>query len=104
MQYCSVARERVKGCACSTINNNGRIPPTETITIEAVSHTPFRQKDLSCKLEDSQFNKLFASSSLPDRACLLSVSSPHAGAWLSVIPSPRLNLQVDPLEFQTALQ
>ena len=67
---------------------NGRITPTEAITIEAVSHAPCGQKDLSCKLEDSQFNKLFAYSSLPDRARLLSVSSPHAGARLSVIPSP----------------
>ena len=83
---------------------NSRIPPTEAITIEAVFHAPCRQKDLSCKLEDSQFNELFANSSLPDRARLLSVSSPHAGAWLSVIPSPGLNLHLDPLEFQTAIQ
>ena len=72
--------------------------------IEAVSKKPCRQKDLSSKLEDSQFNKLFANSALPDRAHLLSVSSPHAGAWLSVIPSPGLNLQLDPLEFQTAIK
>ena len=72
--------------------------------MEAVSNKPCRQKDLSSELEDSQFNKLFANSALPDRASLLSVSSPHAGAWLSVIPSPGLNLQLDPLEFQTAIK
>ena len=66
-------------------------------TIEAVSHTPYHQKDLSCKLEDSQFNKLSANS---DRARLLSVSSPHAGAWLSVTPSPRLNLQLTLWNFE----
>ena len=55
---------------------NGRILPSASITIESVSHTPCCQNDLYCKLEDSQCNKLFASSSLPDRACQLSVSSP----------------------------
>ena len=51
------------------LENNSRIPPSASITIEAVFHTPCCQNDLYCKLEDSQFNKLFASSSLPDRAC-----------------------------------
>ena len=59
---------------------NSGIPTSEAITTEAVFHIPCCQKDLSGKLEDSQFNKLIASSSMPDRARLLSVSSPHAAA------------------------
>ena len=39
---------------------------------------------------------------LPAR--LLSISSPHAAAWLSVIPSLRLNLHLEPAEFQTAVK
>ncbi|KAL5475789.1 hypothetical protein EMCRGX_G025642 [Ephydatia muelleri] len=45
-----------------------------------------------------------AKASLPDKARLLSVSSPKAAAWLSVIPSFRLNLYLDPAEFQTAVE
>ena len=41
--------------------------------------------------------------SLPDKACLLSVPSPHAGAWLSVIPSIKRNLHLEPAVFYTAL-
>ena len=85
-------------------NNNKQIPSSEAINTELVSNTPCRQKDLSGKLEDNHFKKLFDSSSLSDRARLLSVSSPHAAAWLSIIPSPRLNLHLEPLEFQTAIQ
>ena len=38
------------------------------------------------------FRKMFANSSLPDKVHLLLVSSPHASAWLSAVPSPGLNL------------
>ena len=41
--------------------------------IGLVSNTPCRQKDLSSKLEDNHLKKLFDSSSLSDRAHLLSV-------------------------------
>ena len=68
----------------------------EAITTEAVSHTSVV---LSCKLENSQFNKLFANSSLPDRAHLLSVSSPmlKPGFLLSLLQC--LTYNVDTLEF-----
>ena len=55
-------------------------------------------------LEDQQFNNLFQSATLADRACLLSISSLHASDWLSVTPSPRFNLHLDPAEFQVALK
>ena len=41
---------------------------------------------------------------MPDKAHLLSISSPHAAAWLSVIPSLRLNLHLEPAEFQIAVK
>eukprot|EP00731_Ephydatia_muelleri_P027500 Em0019g373a len=61
-------------------------------------------KVLSSKIEDQQFNNLFHNASVTDRARLLSISSPHASAWLSVTPSSRLNLHLEPAEFQAALK
>eukprot|EP00731_Ephydatia_muelleri_P002359 Em0001g2359a len=43
-------------------------------------------------------------SSVADKARLLSVSSPHASAWLSVVPSPGLGLSLDPNEHQMAIK
>ena len=71
---------------------NKHVSNEDTVTLEAIRETPCRQKVLSKKLEDSLFAQLFSKSSLPDRARLLSVSSPHAAAWLSIAPSPGLNL------------
>ena len=42
--------------------------------------------------------------SLPDKEHLLSISLPHAAAWLSVITSLRLNLHLEPAEFQIAVK
>ena len=83
---------------------NEHVSNEEMVTLEAIRETPCRQKVLSNKLEDSMFAQLFSKSSLPDRARLLSVSSPHAAAWLSTAPSPGLNLQLEPPEFQAAIQ
>ena len=38
-----------------------------------------------------------------DRAHLLSISSPHASAWLSVTPSLSMGLHLEPSEFQVAI-
>ena len=46
------------------------------------------QKFLSNKIENFQFRKLFHNFTPIDRARLLSISSPHASARLSVTPSP----------------
>ena len=83
---------------------NEHVSNEDTVTLETIRETSCRQKMLSNKLEDSLFAQLFSKSSLPDRARLLSVSSPHAAAWLSTAPSPGLNLQLEPSEFQAALQ
>ena len=80
---------------------NEHVSNEDTVTLEAIRETSCHQKMLSNKLEDSLFAQLFSKSSLPDRARLLSVSSPHTAAWLSTAPSPGLNL---PSEFQAAIQ
>ena len=53
---------------------------------------PFSQKLLSNEIDKLQFKALLSSSSAIDRARLLSISSPHATAFLSAIPSPKLSL------------
>ena len=63
---------------------------------------PPRQRNLSSKIEDHQLFDL--ASSPAQRARLLSVPSPHASAWLSVMPTPQLNLHLEPPEFQVALK
>ena len=83
---------------------NSLVDPHDFLTLELVQNSHLSQKVLSSKLEDQQFNNLFQSATLTDRARLLSISSPHASAWLSVTPSPRLNLHLDPAEFQVALK
>ena len=58
---------------------------------------------LSEKLDDYQFNLLLNCSSV-DRAHLLSVSSPFAASWLSIIPSEGLGLHLITLIFHVALK
>ena len=62
------------------------------------------QRSLSGKIEDQYLSVLLDKVSLPNKARLLSISSPHAAAWLSVIPSLRLNLHLEPAEFQVAVK
>ena len=70
-----------------------------------MSRTPPRQRNLSSKIEDHQLRMLFDLASSPAQcARLLSVSSPHASAWLSVMPTPQLNIHLEPPEFQVALK
>ncbi|KAL5510209.1 hypothetical protein EMCRGX_G005717 [Ephydatia muelleri] len=50
-------------------------------------------------------NYLFQSLASPvNKARLLSVSAPHAGSWISVVPSTGLGLHLDPAECQTAIK
>ena len=62
------------------------------------------QGSLSGEIEDHCLRELLDKASLPDKTCLLTVSSPHTAAWLSVIPSFWLNLHLDPAEFQTGIK
>ncbi|KAL5499696.1 hypothetical protein EMCRGX_G011153 [Ephydatia muelleri] len=78
--------------------------PESAIDINSLTSSPCRQHTLSAALENIQFNSLFSQSSVADKARLLSVSSPHASAWLSVVPSPGLGLSLDPNEHQMAIK
>ena len=67
------------------------------------AHMP-SQKKLSDLMEEVQFSSLLEKSSLADRARLLSITSPHAAAWISVTPSISQGLHLLPNEFQVAVQ
>eukprot|EP00731_Ephydatia_muelleri_P032585 Em0024g129a len=77
---------------------------SEAINADALLLTPVTQKSLSSKLDDYLFKVLLDMFSNADKAHLLSVSSPHAGLWLSVTPSEGLGLHLDPSQFQIAIK
>ncbi|KAL5488770.1 hypothetical protein EMCRGX_G017763 [Ephydatia muelleri] len=83
---------------------NELVPAADSITEELLATSNLRQHTLSSKIEDQQFRQLFDLSSPAHRARLLSVSSRHAASWLTVIPSPGLNLHLEPNEFQVAIK
>ena len=84
---------------------NHVIGDPDAVSVEDILDAPPRQRILSSKIEDQQLRMLFDLASSPaQRARLLSVSSPHASAWLSVMPTPQLNLHLEPPEFQVALK
>ena len=66
---------------------NALVSPKEALS-STIDSIPTHRYVLSQKLENKQFQSLLQSSSLADRARLLSVSSPHARSWLPVNPSP----------------
>ena len=68
-----------------------------------VDHT-LSQRQLSERLEDVQLNDLFDAALCADKARLLSTSSPHVSAWLTVVPSDSLDLHLQPHLFQTAIR
>ena len=62
--------------------------------MEEVLTSRIHQKVLSNKIDKQLFNTLYEQSSATERARLLSVSSPHAASWVSVIPSEGLGLHL----------
>ena len=62
------------------------------------------QKEPSSTLDTCMFNLLLETSSTADRARLLSVSTPHASSWLSVLPSQGLGLHLDAPVHQVAIK
>ncbi|KAL5470900.1 hypothetical protein EMCRGX_G028954 [Ephydatia muelleri] len=84
---------------------NHIVGESEAVCVQDILNAPPRQRNLSSKIEDHQLRMLFDLASSPAQcARLLSVSSPHASAWLSVMPTPQLNLHLEPPEFQVALK
>ena len=77
----------------------------EGIGLQDIIDAPPHQRQLSSMIEDHQFKIIFDHTSSPANcARLLLVSSPHASAWLSVMPTPHKNLHLDLPEFQMALK
>eukprot|EP00731_Ephydatia_muelleri_P002044 Em0001g2044a len=107
-----VASSAVSGSATNTSHHlhqsidcfNSLVSPADVTSTDELLTSLKNQKELSSRIEHSQFQALFESSSLPNRARLLSVASPHAALWLSVVPSPGLNLHLESAEFQTAIK
>ena len=83
---------------------NSSVHPSDIIHISSLLEKFHSQKALSNMLDNHLFNVLLGSLSIADRARLLSASSPHASSWLTVIPSERQGLHLDPPVFQTALK
>ena len=90
--------------ASSIDSFNIPIMSSDTISIESCFLNKSSQHSLSDKLEAYSFSLLFDSMSCAHRARLLSVSSPHAAAWLTVTPSVSLGLHLDPNELHTAMK
>jgi hypothetical protein len=65
---------------------------------------PLKQRAVSEAIDKAMFKELCESSSLFDRARLLSQSGVGAGAWLGVIPSVELGYMFDSREFTTLLR
>eukprot|EP00731_Ephydatia_muelleri_P011679 Em0006g573a len=78
--------------------------PKSAVLLELYGRLNLNLKFLSNKIEDCQFKKLFDNSIPIDRAHLLSISSHHASAWLSVTPSLSMGLHLEPSEFQVAIK
>ncbi|KAL5475887.1 hypothetical protein EMCRGX_G025764 [Ephydatia muelleri] len=83
---------------------NSLVPSSEAVSMEEVLTSRIHQKVLSNKIDNHLFNILYEQSSAADRAHLLSVSSPHAASWVSIIPLEGLGLHLQPSEFQVAIK
>ncbi|KAL5505639.1 hypothetical protein EMCRGX_G007103 [Ephydatia muelleri] len=68
----------------------------EAVSVQTLLSNPPTQQYLSDVIEESQFTILYNSMSCANKARLLSVSSPHASAWLSVVPSEVMGLHLNP--------
>ena len=83
---------------------NTLVSPDESITAEEVLVNLPPQRALSKKLDMHVFQSLLSTSSPVNKARILSVSAPHAGSWISVIPSTGLDLHLNSAECQIALR
>ena len=83
---------------------NAFVSPSDAIQTDGLVSSPVHQKQLTSKIDIYQFNSILIASSVADKACLLSVSSPHAASWLSVVPSEGLGLHLEPSVYQVAVK
>ena len=73
---------------------NSMVPPTHAISEDLLLNFSLRQKDLSSRLEEHQFEQLLFQSPPANHARLLSVPSCHAASWIAVIPSVTFTLSL----------
>ena len=83
---------------------NECVAPADKISLDSIKSSDAKQKMLSSKLDDFQFQGRFNMSSVADRARLLSISAPHSSSWLSVVPSEGLGLHFEPNQYNVALK
>ena len=69
---------------------NIQVLPSDAISVESVLSSPIKQRSLSQKLDNRLFQTLLLSSSVANKARILSESAPHSASWLSVVPSAPL--------------
>ena len=80
------------------------VAPADKISLDTLTSSNINQKMLSSKLDDYQFQGIFNSSSVADKARLLSISAPHSSSWLSVVPSEGLGLHFEPNQYNVAIK
>ena len=83
---------------------NECVAPADKVSLDSIKSSNVKQKMLSSKLDDFQFQGLFNMSSVADRARLLSISAPHFSSWLSVVPSEGHGLHFEPNQYNVALK
>ena len=83
---------------------NIQVLPSDANSVQSVLSSPIKQRTLSQKLDNRLFQTLLVSSSVANKARILSESAPHSASWLSVVPSAALGLHLEPNEFLVALK
>ena len=83
---------------------NTLVSPQDSITIGTILASPPLQKALLKTLDDHTFQSLLSSSSPVNKTRIHSISAPHAGSWISVLPSTGLDLHLDNAECQVTLR
>ena len=83
---------------------NAQVHPQESTTAEAVLACLPLQRALSKKLDNHAFQSLLSSSSQVNKARSFRFLPPHAGSWISAIPSTGLDLHLDSAECQVTLR
>eukprot|EP00662_Eupelagonemidae_sp_cell21_P057790 gene57790-biopygen112413 len=80
---------------------NTRLPPARQLLL--TDTRPVKQHTLSAAMEAVHFVRHLSQSSTEARAHALATSAPHAGAWLTGVPSPSMGLWLAPDQFRIAM-
>ena len=83
---------------------NSQVLPSDAISVQSVLSSPIKQRTLSQKPDNHLFQTLLVSSSVANKARILSESALHSASWLSVVPSAALGLHLEPNEILVVLK